>query len=112
MLRDHVAFYAWPFDGCFIDDERVIPQAGKTADRKPTVIRVFQEDDMLTHRTIGTFNITRCPGALKVRDKDHFNNWGTKYFPDMPTALQWAHLAKLHKSKPEFHSRPPLSLAA
>jgi uncharacterized protein (DUF427 family) len=22
-LRDHVAFYAWPFDGCFVDDERV-----------------------------------------------------------------------------------------
>ena len=26
-LRDHVAFYAWPFDGCFVD-ERVMPQPG------------------------------------------------------------------------------------
>jgi len=28
VLRDHVAFYAWPFDGCFVDDERVTPQPG------------------------------------------------------------------------------------
>ncbi len=28
-LRNHVAFYAWPFDGCFVDDERVTPQPGK-----------------------------------------------------------------------------------
>ena len=27
-LRDHVAFYAAPFDGCFVDDERVVPQPG------------------------------------------------------------------------------------
>ena len=27
-LHDHVAFYAWPFDGCFVDDERVTPQPG------------------------------------------------------------------------------------
>ena len=27
-LRDHVAFYAWPFDGCFADGERVTPQPG------------------------------------------------------------------------------------
>jgi uncharacterized protein (DUF427 family) len=27
-LRDHVAFYARPFDGCFVDDERVTPQPG------------------------------------------------------------------------------------
>ena len=27
-LRDHVAFYAWPFDDCFVDDERVTPQPG------------------------------------------------------------------------------------
>jgi uncharacterized protein (DUF427 family) len=27
-LRNHVAFYAWPFEGCFIDDERVRPQPG------------------------------------------------------------------------------------
>ena len=27
-LRDHVAFYAWPFDGCFVDDERVTTQPG------------------------------------------------------------------------------------
>lgn len=25
-LRDHIAFYAGPFDGCFVDGERVIPQ--------------------------------------------------------------------------------------
>jgi uncharacterized protein (DUF427 family) len=28
-LRDHVAFYAWPFDGCFVDGERVTPQPGR-----------------------------------------------------------------------------------
>jgi uncharacterized protein (DUF427 family) len=27
-LRDHMAFYAWPFDGCFVDGERVTPQPG------------------------------------------------------------------------------------
>ena len=28
MLRDHVAFYAGPFDRCSVDGETVIPQAG------------------------------------------------------------------------------------
>ena len=28
MLKDHVAFYAAPFDGCFVDAERVTPQPG------------------------------------------------------------------------------------
>lgn len=27
-LRGHVAFYAGPFDGCFVDEERVVPQPG------------------------------------------------------------------------------------
>ena len=27
-LRDFVAFYAWPFDSCLVDDERVTPQPG------------------------------------------------------------------------------------
>jgi uncharacterized protein (DUF427 family) len=27
-LRDYVAFYAAPFDGCFVDDTRVTPQPG------------------------------------------------------------------------------------
>ena len=27
-LRDYIAFYAWPFDDCFVDDERVTPQPG------------------------------------------------------------------------------------
>lgn len=27
-LQDHVAFYAWPFDDCLIDEERVTPQPG------------------------------------------------------------------------------------
>ncbi len=27
-LRDHVAFYAAPFDACFVDGERVTPQDG------------------------------------------------------------------------------------
>jgi uncharacterized protein (DUF427 family) len=27
-LRNFVAFYAWPFDDCFVDDERVTPQPG------------------------------------------------------------------------------------
>jgi hypothetical protein len=67
---------------------------------------------MLDHHKIGTFCITRRHNAVKVRDTDRFNNWGTKYFLDMPTALQWAHLAKLNKSRPEFHARPILSLAA
>ena len=28
LLRDFVAFYAGPFDACFVDGERVTPQAG------------------------------------------------------------------------------------
>ncbi len=28
MLRDHLAFYAAPLNACFVDDERVVPQAG------------------------------------------------------------------------------------
>lgn len=28
MLRDHVAFYAGPFDRCSVDGETVVPQAG------------------------------------------------------------------------------------
>ncbi|WP_156447574.1 DUF427 domain-containing protein, partial [Blastomonas sp. CCH1-A6] len=28
MLRDHVAFYAGPFDSCTVDGETVIPQPG------------------------------------------------------------------------------------
>ena len=28
MLRDFVAFYAGPFDACFVDDQRVTPQPG------------------------------------------------------------------------------------
>lgn len=28
VLRDHFAFYAGPLDGCFVDGERVVPQAG------------------------------------------------------------------------------------
>ena len=28
LLRDHVAFYAAPFDACFVDGERVTPQPG------------------------------------------------------------------------------------
>lgn len=28
MLRDHLAFYAGPLDGCFVDGERVVPQPG------------------------------------------------------------------------------------
>jgi uncharacterized protein (DUF427 family) len=27
-LRNHIAFYAWPFDQCSVDDERVTPQPG------------------------------------------------------------------------------------
>ena len=27
-LRDHLAFYAAPFDACFVDEERVTPQPG------------------------------------------------------------------------------------
>lgn len=27
-IRDHIAFYAAPFDGCFADGERVVPQPG------------------------------------------------------------------------------------
>ena len=27
-LRDHIAFYAAPFEACLVDDERVIPQPG------------------------------------------------------------------------------------
>ena len=28
LMRDYVAFYAAPFDGCFVDGERVRPQPG------------------------------------------------------------------------------------
>ncbi len=28
ILCDHIAFYAAPFDGCFVDEERVTPQPG------------------------------------------------------------------------------------
>jgi uncharacterized protein (DUF427 family) len=28
ILRDHIAFYAAPFERCYIDGERVVPQAG------------------------------------------------------------------------------------
>lgn len=28
-LRDHVAFYAWPFDRCSVDGETVVPQPGR-----------------------------------------------------------------------------------
>ena len=28
MLRSHVAFYAAPFDDCFVDGEKVVPQPG------------------------------------------------------------------------------------
>lgn len=28
MLRDHLAFYAAPFDACLVDGERVMPQPG------------------------------------------------------------------------------------
>ena len=28
LLRDHIAFYADPFDGCFVGDERATPQPG------------------------------------------------------------------------------------
>ena len=28
MLRDHLAFYAAPFDGCYVDGARVAPQPG------------------------------------------------------------------------------------
>lgn len=27
-IRDHLAFYAGPFEACFVDDERVTPQEG------------------------------------------------------------------------------------
>jgi uncharacterized protein (DUF427 family) len=27
-LRDHLAFYAAPFEACFVDEERAVPQAG------------------------------------------------------------------------------------
>jgi uncharacterized protein (DUF427 family) len=28
ILRDHLAFYAAPFDACFVDGEKVVPQPG------------------------------------------------------------------------------------
>ena len=28
ILRDHLAFYAGPLDGCFVDGEQVVPQPG------------------------------------------------------------------------------------
>jgi uncharacterized protein (DUF427 family) len=29
MLKRHIAFYAAPFDGCFVDGEKVVPQPGQ-----------------------------------------------------------------------------------
>jgi uncharacterized protein (DUF427 family) len=29
LLQDHIAFYAAPFEGCFVDGEKVTPQPGK-----------------------------------------------------------------------------------
>jgi uncharacterized protein (DUF427 family) len=28
MLQDHIAFYAAPFEGCFVDGEQAVPQPG------------------------------------------------------------------------------------
>ncbi len=28
MIRDHIAFYAAPLEGCFVEGERVVPQPG------------------------------------------------------------------------------------
>ena len=67
---------------------------------------------MLSHRKIGTFLISRVENGVRVRDVDHFNNWGSKYFPDMPQALQWAHWAQTRKSGPTLLVQPPLSWAA
>jgi uncharacterized protein (DUF427 family) len=29
ILKNHIAFYAAPFDGCFVDGEKVLPQPGE-----------------------------------------------------------------------------------
>jgi hypothetical protein len=63
------------------------------------------------HR-IGTFRISRDHKSVVVRDADKFNNWGCKYFADMPSAKAWAHLAQSQKAEPVFHARPILSFAA
>ena len=67
---------------------------------------------MFCQYRIGTFRIVRNSNAVVVRDADKFNNWGIKYFPDMPTAKAWAHLAQSQKAERVFHARPILSFAA
>ena len=52
---------------------------------------------MFCQYRIGTFRISRNANAVVVRDADKFNNWGSKYFPDMPTAKAWAHLGAVDK---------------
>jgi hypothetical protein len=67
---------------------------------------------MSRHHRIGTFRITRVHDQILVRDADKFNNWGRRYFLDMPTALAWARLAQARKAGPTLQSRPVWSLAA
>ena len=66
---------------------------------------------MFCKHRIGTFRISRNANAVVVRDADKFNNWGRKYFPDIPTAKAWAHWAQSLKAGPVFHAKPALSFA-
>jgi hypothetical protein len=67
---------------------------------------------MFAQYRIGTFRISRNANGVVVRDADKLNNWGSKYFPDMPTAKAWAHLAQSQKAQRVFHAKPILSFAA
>jgi hypothetical protein len=60
---------------------------------------------------IGTFRISRTQNSVLVRDADKFNNWGCKYFGDVPAARAWARWAQSLKAGRVFHARPVLSFA-
>ena len=67
---------------------------------------------MLSRYRIGTFRITCTHNAVLVRDANKFNNWGCKYFPDIPAAQAWARWAQSLKAGRAFHAKPVLSFAA
>lgn len=67
---------------------------------------------MLSHHRIGTFRISLTDNAVLVRDADKFNNWGRKYFADIPAAQAWARWAQSLKAGRVFHAKPFLSFAA
>ena len=67
---------------------------------------------MLNRHRLGTFRIAREADVVIVRDIDKDNNWGSKYFRDIPSALAWARWAQVAKGSRFSHAAPPLPFAA